>query len=139
MERFGERDVQRLLADTEIVRHRGKIEAAIANARATLALRESGTPLPQLVWSHRPVPGRVPRSPADWRSTTPGSIALAKALRQAGFRFVGPTTVYAAMQACGVVNDHLAACPARGAAERARATARLPACADGTESSRLRD
>ncbi|MDQ2981437.1 MAG: DNA-3-methyladenine glycosylase I [Actinomycetota bacterium] len=124
---FGERDVERLLADAGIVRHRGKVEAAIANARATLALREAATPLPTLVWSHREEPGRVPRSAADWRSTTPGSVALAKALRQAGFRFVGPTTVYAAMQACGVVNDHLATCPARGATERARAAARLPA------------
>ncbi len=124
---FGERDVERLLADAGIVRHRGKIEAAIANARATLVLRETATPLPQLVWSHLEEPGRAPRSAADWRSTTPASVALAKALRQAGFRFVGPTTVYAAMQACGVVNDHLATCPARGAAERARAAARLPA------------
>jgi DNA-3-methyladenine glycosylase I len=124
---FGELDVERLLADAGIVRHRGKIEAAIANARATVALREAGTTLPKLMWSHRPEPGRAPRSAADWRSSTPGSVALAKALRQAGFRFVGPTTVYAAMQACGVVNDHLATCPARGAAERARAAARLPA------------
>jgi len=124
--RFDERDVQRLLGDAGIVRHRRKIEAAVANARATLALRETGTPLPQLVWSHRPEPGRAPRTTADWRSTTPGSIALAKTLRQAGFRFVGPTTVYAAMQACGVVNDHLLACPARAAAERALAATRLP-------------
>jgi DNA-3-methyladenine glycosylase I len=124
---FGELDVERLLADAGIVRHRGKIEAAIANARATIALREAGTPLPKLVWSHRPEPGPAPRSAADWRSSSPGSVALAKALRQAGFRFVGPTTVYATMQACGVVNDHLATCPSRGAAERARAAARLPA------------
>jgi len=125
--RFAERDVERLLADAGIVRHRGKIEAAIANARATLALREAGTPLPVLVWSHREETGVAPRSPADWLSTTPASVALAKELRQAGFRFVGPTTVYAAMQACGVVNDHLVTCPAREAAERARAAARLPA------------
>jgi DNA-3-methyladenine glycosylase I len=123
---FGERDVERLLGDAGIVRHRGKIEAAIANARATLALRAPGTPLPQLMWSHAPDPGEAPRSAADWRSTTPESVALAKALRKAGFRFVGPTTVYATMQACGVVNDHLATCPARGAADRARAAARLP-------------
>jgi DNA-3-methyladenine glycosylase I len=124
--RFGERDVERLLADAGIVRHRGKIEAAIANAGATLSLREAGTPLPELVWSHREEPGPAPRLPADWHSTTPASVVLAKALRQAGFRFVGPTTVYAAMQACGVVNDHLATCPARGAAERALAAAQLP-------------
>ena len=124
--RFGERDVKRLLADAGIVRHRGKIEATIANARATVALRDSGSSLPELVWSHRVKPGRAPRSAADWRSTTPESVELSKALRRAGFRFVGPTTVYAAMQACGVVNDHLVTCPAREPAERAFAAARLP-------------
>jgi DNA-3-methyladenine glycosylase I len=123
--RFGERDVRRLLGDAGIVRHRGKIEAAVANARATVALRKAGTPLPALVWSHR-VDGPAPGSPGDWRPATPESIALAKELRRAGFRFVGPTTVYAAMQACGVVNDHLVTCPARPAAERARAAAKLP-------------
>ncbi|HVD11593.1 MAG TPA: DNA-3-methyladenine glycosylase I [Gaiellaceae bacterium] len=122
---FGERDVRRLLTDAGIVRHRGKIEAAIANGRATLALREAGTPLPSLVWSYRS-DGEPPRAPADWRATTPESAALSKELRRAGFRFVGPTTVYAAMQACGVVNDHLADCPARGAAEEARTRVRLP-------------
>ena len=116
--RFGERDVKRLLDDAGIVRHRGKIEATIANARATLALREAGTPLPQLVWSHRPENGRAPRSPADWQASTPESAALSKQLRAAGFRFVGPTTVYATMQACGVVNDHLADCIVRDEVER---------------------
>jgi DNA-3-methyladenine glycosylase I len=115
---FGPRDVERLLGDAGIVRHRGKIEAAIANARATLALREAGTPLPQLVWSHRPADGHAPRTAADWRSTTPESLALSKRLRAAGFRFVGPTTVYATMQACGVVNDHLADCIVRDEVER---------------------
>jgi DNA-3-methyladenine glycosylase I len=107
---FGSQDVERLLADAGIVRHRGKIEAAIANARATLALREAGTPLPELVWSHRSADGRAPRTPADWQASTPESAALSKRLRAVGFRFVGPTTVYATMQACGVVNDHLADC-----------------------------
>ena len=115
--RFGPRDVERLLGDAGIVRHRGKIEAAIANARATLALREAGTPLPELVWSHRPADGRAPRTAADWRSTTPESDALSKALRAAGFRFVGPTTVYATMQACGIVNDPLADCIVRDEVE----------------------
>ncbi len=124
--RLGERDVKRLLADASIVRHRGKIEATIANARATLELREAGTPLPSLVWSHRPERHSPPRSHADWHTQTPESESLSKALRKAGFRFVGPTTAYAAMQACGVVNDHLATCPARGAAERALVAARLP-------------
>ena len=108
--RFGERDVKRLLGDAGIVRHRGKIEATIANARGTLALREQGTPLDELVWSHRPKQQRAPRASDDWVSTTPESEALSKALKRAGFRFVGPTTVYAAMQECGVVNDHLTTC-----------------------------
>jgi DNA-3-methyladenine glycosylase I len=123
---FGKRDVNRLLADAGIVRHRGKIEAAIANAAGTLALRKAGTPLHELFWSHRPVPGPAPRSFAEVPATTDESTALAKALRQAGFRFVGPTTVYAAMQACGVVNDHLASCPWREPTERALAAASLP-------------
>ena len=123
---FGKRDVERLLGDAGIVRHRGKIEAAIANARGTLALRKAGTPLQELFWSQRPGPGRPPRSFAEVPAATAESTALAKALRQAGFRFVGPTTVYAAMQACGVVNDHLASCPVREPTERARAAAKLP-------------
>jgi DNA-3-methyladenine glycosylase I len=116
--RYGARDVKRLLGDAGIVRHRGKIEAAIANARGTLALREEGSPLEQLVWAHRPQRPRKPRSPKDWQATSPESVALSKALRSAGFRFVGPTTVYAAMQACGVVNDHLATCYVRADVER---------------------
>ena len=123
--RFGARDVKRLLEDAGIVRHRGKIEATIANARATLALREAGTPLPQLVWSHRPADGRAPRSPADWKASTPESAALSKELRAAGFRFGGPTTVYATMQACGVVNDHLADCIVRDEVEREIASSTL--------------
>jgi DNA-3-methyladenine glycosylase I len=115
---FGPREVERLLGDAGIVRHRGKIEAAIANARATLVLREAGTPLPELVWSHRPAAGRAPQTPADWQASTPESAALSKQLRAAGFRFVGPTTVYATMQACGVVNDHLADCIVRAEVER---------------------
>jgi DNA-3-methyladenine glycosylase I len=122
--RFGERDVKRLLGDAGIVRHRGKIEAAIANARGALALRDQGTSLPELVWAHQPRPHRAPRGPRDWQSTSPESVALSKALKRSGFRFVGPTTVYAAMQACGVVNDHLAGCFVRGEVEQelARAT-----------------
>ena len=116
---FGGRDVERLLADASIVRHRGKIEAAIANARATVALRDS-TPLPELFWSHEPDRHEPPSTQADWQGSTPESAALAKALQRAGFRFVGPTTVYAAMQACGVVNDHLATCWVRDAVEALR-------------------
>ena len=117
--KFGERDIKRLLGDAGIVRHRGKIEAAIANARGTLALREQGTSLPELVWSHRPEHHVPPTGEGDWQATTPKSVALSKALKRAGFRFVGPTTVYAAMQECGVVNDHLADCFVREDVERA--------------------
>jgi DNA-3-methyladenine glycosylase I len=117
--RFGKRDVERLLRDAGIVRHRGKIEAAIANAKGTLALRAAGTPLEELVWTHRPErSGRTPRSLKDLPATTPESNALSKELKRAGFRFVGPTTVYAAMQACGVVNDHIAGCFVRAEVQR---------------------
>jgi len=116
--RFGNRDIARLLKDAGIVRHRGKIEAAIANARGTLALREDGRPLHELVWQHRPKRTKAPRSLADLRATTAESAALSKELKRAGFRFVGPTTVYAAMQACGVVNDHVASCFVRAEVQR---------------------
>jgi DNA-3-methyladenine glycosylase I len=117
--RFGERDVGRLLGNAGIVRHRGKIEAAIANARGALALREAGTPLEELVWDHRPKRGRAaPKSMRELPPTTPESTALSKELKRAGFRFVGPTTVYAGMQACGVVNDHLATCFVRSQVQR---------------------
>ena len=116
--RFGAAEVALLLDDAGIVRHRGKIEAAIANARATVALRGSAQPLHELFWAHRPAVHPAPASPADWRAETAESAALAKRLRGAGYRFVGPTTVYAAMQACGVVNDHLAGCFVRDEVER---------------------
>jgi DNA-3-methyladenine glycosylase I len=117
--RFGARDVTRLLKDAGIVRHRGKIEAAIANARGTLTLREAGTPLEELMWRHRPQRRRAaPKSFKDLAATTPESAALSKDLKRAGFRFVGPTTVYAAMQACGIVNDHLATCFVRKQVQR---------------------
>lgn len=108
--RFGADDEARLLADASIVRNRRKIAAAVANARAVVALREHGG-LDALVWSHAPNP-RPPRpaTPADVRATTAASTALAMALRAAGLVFVGPTTAHAAMQACGLVDDHLAGC-----------------------------
>jgi DNA-3-methyladenine glycosylase I len=105
---FDEGDVERLLANPSIVRHRGKIEAAIANARAAMALHDS---LGHLVWSFAPRrPQRAPRRLEDVPAVTPESTALSKELKRRGFRFVGPTTAYAAMQACGLVNDHLAGC-----------------------------
>ena len=112
--RFGERDVERLLGDAGIVRHRGKIEAAIANARATISLRDS-KPLPELLWSYAPERSGAPGSE--------GAAALAKELRKASFRFVGPTTVLSAMQACGVVNDHIPDCWVRQAVEADRTKA----------------
>ncbi len=116
--RFGPRDVERLLGDAGIVRHRGKIEAAIANAKATLQLRKDGTPLHELFWSFRPEPRPPVESIHDLPAQTDESKGLSKRLKQVGFRFVGPTTVYAAMQACGVVNDHIAGCFVRAEVER---------------------
>ena len=115
--RYGEDDVRRLLADPGVIRNRRKVEAVVGNARAALRLAETGPGLSELVWSFAPAePGPAPVEPADVPATTPASAALAKALKAAGFRFVGPTTAYAAMQACGLVDDHLARCPARGGA-----------------------
>jgi DNA-3-methyladenine glycosylase I len=107
---FGPDDVDRLLGDAGIVRNRAKIDAAIANARAALEL--SGG-LAARVWKYAGDPGPAPVTLADVPSVTPASMALAKDLRTAGFRFTGPVTVYATMQACGVVNDHLADCAFR--------------------------
>jgi DNA-3-methyladenine glycosylase I len=117
---FGARDVRRLLADARIVRHRGKIEAAIANAKAAAAMAENGESLSALAWSHAPRRRRAPRTLADVPPTTPESSALSKELKRRGFRFVGPTTAYALMQAVGIVNDHVVGCYVRGAVERER-------------------
>jgi DNA-3-methyladenine glycosylase I len=115
---FGAADVARLLEDTSIVRNRAKIQAAIANARATVALRaEEG--LAQLVWSFAPEPRpAAPASLGDVPAVTPESAALAKALKARGFRFVGPTTAHALMEASGLVNDHLASCFLRAEVEQ---------------------
>lgn len=113
---FGPSDEARLMQDTGIVRNRAKVAAAIANARALIALQDADGDgaLDRLIWSFAPADGRhAPTSLADVPATTPESVALAKALKKAGFVFVGPTTAYAAMQACGLVNDHLAGCVAR--------------------------
>jgi DNA-3-methyladenine glycosylase I len=105
---FGEADVARLLADAGIVRNRAKVEAAIANARAAADLPEG---LAVLLWSYAPPPRpRRPRSLAEVPSVTAESTALAKELKRRGFRFVGPTTAYALMQATGMIDDHLAGC-----------------------------
>jgi len=119
--RFGPRDVERLLGNAAIVRHRGKIEAAIANARATVALREGGTDLPELLWANRPPEAPAPKTLSEMRVTTPESVSLSKELKRRGFRFVGPTTLHSLMQACGLVNEHLAGCFVRAEVERERA------------------
>ena len=113
---FAEADVERLLADPDIVRNRAKITAAVTNARAVVALRErdGDGALDRLVWSHRPEPRPAPMRLADLPATTTESTALAKDLKRHGFVFVGPTTAYATMQAAGLVDDHLADCFARG-------------------------
>jgi DNA-3-methyladenine glycosylase I len=114
--RFGSRDVERLLGDAGIVRNRMKIEATIANAKAAAALDGS---LSEVLWSYAEPRRPAPRRRGDVPAVTPGSTALSKELKKRGFRFVGPTTVYAAMQACGLVNDHFAGCYVRGEVGRA--------------------
>ena len=113
---FDDRDRDRLLVDVGIVRHRGKIDAAIGNARALLAWQETDGPgcLDALMWSFAEDRPR-PSSPADVPAETPASRELSSVLKRRGFRWVGPTTMYAAMQACGIVNDHLLGCEAPSA------------------------
>jgi DNA-3-methyladenine glycosylase I len=109
---FGPGDVARLLGDPGIVRNRAKIEAAIGNAKAALTLPDG---LAALVWSYAGGQERAPVTLADVPASTPASKALARELRRYGFSFTGPVTVYATLQACGAVDDHLAACFRRGA------------------------
>lgn len=123
--RFGERDILRLMGNAGIVRSRPKIEAAVGNARAALRLLERERSLAHVVWAHAPARPRAPRSPSDIASVTPESEALSRRLKAEGFRFVGPTTMYALFQALGVVNDHLAGCPFRAEVEAARRAAVL--------------
>ena len=122
--RYDDGDVERLLADAGIVRHRGKILATITNAQRYLALLEETGSLAAYLWSFEPGPASRPRQldrdALMTLDTTPQSTALSKDLRRRGWGFVGPTTVYAAMQACGIVNDHLATCFVRDAVERDR-------------------
>jgi DNA-3-methyladenine glycosylase I len=104
---FGSGDVARLLADKGIVRNRAKIEAAISNARAALELPDG---LAATVWTYADTAAAAPRTTAEIPAWTPGSKALSVHLRRHGFRFTGPVTAYAAMQSCGIVNDHLIDC-----------------------------
>ena len=110
---YGEADVARLMADAGIVRNRRKIEATITNAQATVGVRDEGG-LVDLVWSFRPSRTPAPTTYADVPTTSPESTALAKALRRRGFTFVGPTTMYALMEAIGIVDTHLVSSHRRG-------------------------
>jgi DNA-3-methyladenine glycosylase I len=112
---FGPADIERLLGDAGIVRNRKKIEAAIANAKATEALQAGGESLDELIWSFAPDPASrpAPASAGDLASITPESTAMAKELKRRDFVFVGPTTAYALMEAAGLVNDHLVGCDFR--------------------------
>jgi DNA-3-methyladenine glycosylase I len=129
--RFGAKDVRRLLGDASIVRHRGKIEATINNAQRAVELVDEEGSLAAYVWRFEPDaasrPKRLTWSVLVEMATTPESQGLAKDLKRRGWRFVGPTTVYAFMQAMGVVNDHLDGCEARKQVERARAAFTVPA------------
>jgi DNA-3-methyladenine glycosylase I len=130
--RMGARDVARLLADPGIVRHRGKIEAAIANARAAAKVVDEFGSLARYVWRFEPAadapgrPRRVTRAALRRLSESPESRALSEDLRARGFRFVGPTTTYAFMQAMGLVNDHLEGCAVREVSLTGRARFRRP-------------
>ena len=117
---FTDEDRERLLADPGIIRNRSKIDATMANAKV-LAEWEPGE-LDTLIWSFAPAPGTypAPRTLSDVQAVTPESTALSKTLKKRGLRFIGPTTAYALMQACGLVNDHLESCVARSAPQGAR-------------------
>jgi DNA-3-methyladenine glycosylase I len=122
--RFNERDVERLLADEGIVRHRGKIEAVIHNARCAQEMVKTDGSLPSSFFPHHPGPGEL--APPQSASTSPTSIALSKDLKKRGWKFVGPTTVYAFLQAMGLINDHAEGCVVRAEVDRARRAFRRP-------------
>ena len=128
--RFGERDVERLLGDASIVRHRGKIESTINNARRAVELVEAEGSLAGFVWRFEPDraarPKRITREALDGPAHTDASRALAKELKRRGWTFVGPTTVYAFMQAMGLVDDHIEGCDARPRVEAARSSLTRP-------------
>jgi DNA-3-methyladenine glycosylase I len=129
--RFTGRDVQRLLKDAGIIRHRGKIESTINNAKRALELIEEKGSLAAYFWSWEPLPSTRPRKLTRAHlmkmSTTPQSVALSKDLKKRGWTFVGPTTCYAFMQAMGLVNDHLEGCDVRAEVEEARQRLTRPA------------
>jgi DNA-3-methyladenine glycosylase I len=128
--RFGPKDVERLLGDAGIVRHRGKIESTINNAQRVLELREQFGSLAAYAWRFEPEaasrPRRITHEALRAMTTSPESVAMSKDLKKRGWSFVGPTTVYAFMQAVGLVNDHLEGCSVRDRVERARTTFKRP-------------
>jgi len=119
-------DVERLLQDPGIIRHRGKIESAINNARHALAIQKEFGSLAAYVWGFEPEPGKAPDAPGTIMSETEASRALSKDLKKRGFSFVGPTTVYAFMQAMGLVNDHYVHCFCRAECEADRKRLKRP-------------
>ena len=123
---FDDADIARLLGDPGIIRHRGKIVATIANAQSTVRLAGQGVRLAALVWRYEPGARPPPKTLSDLPASTPESKALSAELRRNGFRFVGETTAYAAMQSLGLVNDHLKGCHSRAIAELARANFEVP-------------
>jgi DNA-3-methyladenine glycosylase I len=130
---FTAADIEAILALPGMIRHRGKVAAAVDNARSTLALRSGGLSLAEVVWAHRP-PAAAPRSPGTPPpARTEASAALARCLRGHGFRFIGPTNAYALMQASGLVNDHGAGCAVHDevAAAQTAAAARMGLCPAG--------
>ena len=133
--RFRGRDIERLLEDTRVIRNRRKLEAIVQNAKATLALRDVES-LPELVWRHRPAPRPAPTTWEDV-AEPPEAKALAKELKRHGFAFVGPTTVYALMEAAGLVNDHLVSCPARRAVELAQTQDQKPGTGRATRGRKM--
>ena len=122
--RFGERDVARLLKDEGIVRHRGKIEAVINNARQARELVKQEGSLAAYIWRYEPDTQQL--AEPQTASTSAASVALSKDLKKRGWKFVGPTTVYAFMQAMGLINDHVADCVIRSKVERARKSFKRP-------------
>jgi DNA-3-methyladenine glycosylase I len=125
--RFTDQDVDRLLHDAGIVRHRGKIEAVINNARHAEELADREGSLAAFIWRYEPDPADLPGPQTV--STSPASAALSKDLRKQGWKFVGPTTVYAFMQAMGLINDHVDGCVIRARAESERVAFTRPGAA----------
>jgi len=134
--RFTPARIEKLVLDASIIRHRGKIESTVNNARRAIALIEEVGSLAAYTARFRPEPRPAPRTRAEIRATSPESIALSKDLKKRGFSFVGPTTMYAHMQAAGLVNDHLEGCHARAPVERAQKGRSVPSTRSSRASGR---